>query len=115
MSQMRVKGNTEVPCQGQPHALRTKIVDKLHEMESDHHIVKVTEQSDRESSMVTVVKNGKDLNRARCHEHYPIPTVEEVASMSGAQIFSVIGAKSGFLHIELDYESSLLTTFNRLL
>lgn len=40
-------------------------------------------------------------------------TIEEVIStMPGAKVFSVLDAKSGFLQIELDEASSLLTTFN---
>ena len=55
----------------------------------------------------------KDLNRALGREHYPIPTVEEVVALfPKAKVFSVLDAKSGFLQIKLDYESSLLTTFN---
>jgi hypothetical protein len=56
---------------------------------------------------------SKRLNKAIRREQYPIPTVEEVVSnISGSKFFSVIDAKSGFLQIELDYESSILTTFN---
>ena len=41
-----------------------------------------------------------------------MPTVEEVvASFPNTIVFSVLDAKSGFLQIKLDYESSLLTTF----
>lgn len=40
-------------------------------------------------------------------------TIEEVKStMPGAKVFSVLDAKSGFLQIELDEASSLLTTFS---
>lgn len=40
-------------------------------------------------------------------------TIEEIVSaMPGAKVFSVLDAKSGFLQIELDEASSLLTTFN---
>ena len=71
--------------------------------------------------MVTVVKNGKvricidpkDLNKTVRCENYPISTVEKViASMPDAKLFLVIDAKSGFLQIKLNYESSLLATFN---
>ncbi|KAJ8049716.1 hypothetical protein HOLleu_02584 [Holothuria leucospilota] len=71
--------------------------------------------------MVTIFKGGKvrichdrkDLNRVIRREHYKIPTVEEVVvSMPDAKVFSVQDAKSGFLQIKIDYESSLLTTFN---
>lgn len=40
-------------------------------------------------------------------------TIEEIVSaMPGAKVFSVLDAKSGFLQIELDEASSLLTIFN---
>ena len=90
-------------------------------MEKEGHIAKITEPTDWVNSMVTVVKGDKiricldpkDLNRAVRREHYKIPTVEEiVADLPGATVFSVIDAKSGFLQIKIDYESSLLTTFN---
>ena len=105
----------------QPHALRKRIVDKLKEMEKDGHIIKVTEPTDWVNSMVVVVKPDKiricldprDLNKAVKREHYPSPTVEDiVSSIPDAKVFSVGDAKSGFLQNELDYESSLLTTFN---
>ena len=105
----------------QPKALTDKIVQKLREMEAAGQITKVQEPTDWVSSMVAVMKNGKvricidpkDLNKAIRREHYPIPTLEEViSSFPGAQYFSVLDAKSGFLQIQLDYESSLLTTFN---
>ena len=35
-----------------------------------------------------------------------------MASMPDTKVFSVVDGKSGFLQIKLDYESSLLTTFN---
>ena len=104
-----------------PHALAQRVKDKLREMEKDGHIKKVTEPTDWVNSMCTVLKGDKlricldpkDLNNAIRREHYPTPTVEEiVASMPGANTFSVIDAKSGFLQVKLDYESSLLTTFN---
>ena len=106
---------------GNPQALHKQIVDKLKEMESQGHIAKVTGPTDWVSSMVTVVKNGKvricidpkDLNKAVRRENYPIPTVAEVVpSMPDAKVFSLIYAKSGFLQIKLNYESSLLTTFD---
>ena len=81
----------------------------------------MTEPTDLVSSMVTVVKGEKvricidpsDQNRSICREHYPIPSVEEIMSLIlNAKVFSVIEAKSGFLQIKIDYESSLITTFN---
>ena len=45
--------------------------------------------------------------------HYPMKTVDEVASrLQGANTFSILDAKSGFWQLKLDEESSLLCTFN---
>ena len=55
----------------------------------------------------------KELNEAIQREHYPLPTIEEVATrLPGAKLFSVLDARNGFWHIVLDEESSFLTTFN---
>jgi hypothetical protein len=71
--------------------------------------------------MLAVVKPNKlricidprDLNRAICREHYQLPTVEEVTTrLAGAKKFTVCHAKDGFHQIQLDEESSYLTTFN---
>ena len=80
----------------------------------------VNEPTDWVSSMVTVVKpnklriciDPKDLNRAIKRSHYPMPTIEEVATkLSKAKVFTVLDAKSGFWQIKLDEESSMLITF----
>ena len=105
-----------------PQALHERVKKKLQEMEQAHHIIRVHEPTDWVNSMVTVVKDDKvricldpkDLNKAVRREHYYIPTVEDVVASlpSEAQVFSTLDAKSGFLQIPIDYESSLLTTFN---
>ena len=44
-----------------------------------------------------------------------IPTLEEILpKLSGAKLFSIVNAKCGYWNIELDEESSYLTTFNSL-
>ncbi len=55
----------------------------------------------------------KELNKAIRHEHYPLPTIEEIATrLHGAKYFTVLDARNGFWHVGLDRPSSLLTTFN---
>ena len=55
----------------------------------------------------------RDLNLAIKHEHFPMPTIEEIATRpNGAKLFSVFDASNGFWQVELDDESSSLTTFN---
>ena len=42
-----------------------------------------------------------------------MPTIEEIATrLNGAKLFSVFDASNGFWQVELDEESSMLTTFN---
>ena len=54
-----------------------------------------------------------DLNTAIQREHYPLPVIEDVAThLHGARTFSVLDASNGFWHVELDEQSSLLTTFH---
>ena len=55
----------------------------------------------------------RDLNLAIKRPHYPMKTIDEVASrLQGAKIFSILDAASGFWQLKLDDESSRLCTFN---
>ena len=105
----------------QPAALLPKIIAKLKEMEKEGHLAKVSQPTDWVNSMVVSTRGEKiricldpgDLNKAVKREHYPIPTAEEIAAkIPDAKVFTVLDAKSGYLQMKLDYESSLLTTMN---
>ena len=105
----------------QPAALLPKIVAKLKEMEKEGHLAKVTQPTDWVNSMVVSSRGEKiricldpgDLNKAVKRKHYQILTVEEIAAkIHDAKEFTVLDAKSGYLQMKLDYESSLLTTMN---
>ncbi|KAK2562371.1 Enzymatic polyprotein [Acropora cervicornis] len=77
----------------QPAALLPKIVGKLNEMEEEGHLVKVTQPTDWANSMVS--------------------SREEIAAkILDAKVFTFLNAKSGYLQMKLDYESSPLTTMN---
>ena len=109
-------------------ALIDQVQAKLDSMVTEDIIEKVDQPTDWVSSMLVVHKpptgaNGetklricldpKDQNRAIKREHFPMPTIEEIATrLNGAKIFSVFDASNGFWQIELDEKSSLLTTFN---
>ena len=106
-----------------PVALRDSVKKTLDELEKDDVIARVTEPTDWVSSMMLVQKPGKlricldprDLNVAIKREHYPLPTIEEVASRmrpAKFRLFSVLDAKNGFWQVELEEKSSYLTTFN---
>ena len=69
-------------------------------------VMKVSRDSQTHKIVVNVVKG-------QGYEHFPMPTIEEVATrLNGAKIFSVFDASNGFWQVELDQASSLLTTFN---
>ena len=93
---------------------------KLKELEQKNVIAKVTTPTDWVSNLVVVKRPNKiricldpiSLNKAVKRSHYPIPTIEDVAPrLTNAKIFSVVDAKDGYLQVELDEESSYLTTF----
>ena len=106
-----------VPC-----ALREDVKDELTRMVGDGIIAPVTEPTRWVSSMIAVRKKNnklricldpRDLNKAIQRSHYPLPTLEDVATrLNKAKVFSVLDAKSGFWQVKLDEDSSYLTTFN---
>ena len=67
----------------------------------------------KKSGQLTVCLDPKYLNDAIQREHYPLPVIEDVATrLAGAQMFTVLYVQQGLWHVELDDESSFLTTFN---
>ena len=104
-----------------PVTLREPLRLELKRMVEENILGPVSEATDWVSSMVIVVKpnklriciDPKDLNRAIKQPHYPLPTVEEVAtSLSKAKVFSVLDSKSGFWQVLLD-EACIRLTFGR--
>ena len=122
------------PPRKMPIALLEPAEEKLKEMEEDGIIVKVEEHTPWVSSMLVVDKrkaNGRDmnippskddvricidprdLNKGLKRPHYPMVTVEEVATrLSGATSFTSLDACSGYWQLQVDDESSKLLTFN---
>ena len=74
------------------------------------------------TSLVVVMKKNKDLsicldlkdiNRAIQRKIYPIPTIEDIATrLHWVKVFSTLDVRAGVWHVQLDEQSSLLTTFN---
>ena len=97
-------------------------------MTTDGIIEQVNQPTDWVSSMLVVSKpsteadgeskiriclDPRDLNVAIKRAHFPMPTIEEIATrLHGAKVFSVFDASNGFWQVELDKESSFLTTLN---
>ena len=105
-----------------PVAIRDQLKETLDGLVHRDIIAPVAKPTSWISSMVVVPKkNGtlricldpKDLNCAIQREHYPLPTIEDIATrLHGAKVFSVLDVRNGFWHVKLDESSSLLTTFH---
>ena len=105
-----------------PVALKGKLKRELERLQSLGIIEKVIEPTPWVSSLVIVQKpygqiriclDPKDLNKVLRRNHYPTSTVEDILpELSRAKVFSTMDAMNGFWHVELDDDSSRLTTFN---
>lgn len=65
------------------------------------------------SRKLRICIDPRPLNKAPKREHYHLQVLDDVLpSLNKAKIFSKLDLASAFWHIQLDKESSLLTTFN---
>ena len=72
----------------------------------------VTEKPDG-TKKVRLCLDPKDLNKNICREHYYSKTIDEILPLlHGAKKVSASDTNKGYFHVEMDYESSLLCTFN---
>ncbi|XP_033731751.1 uncharacterized protein K02A2.6-like [Pecten maximus] len=111
----------KLPVRKQPLALKERVKGELDRLVEKDIIIPVNEPTDWISSIVVVTKpSGKvrlcidpqPLNKALKRNHYSMPTLDDILpDLTKARIFSVADAKNGFWHVELDDESSYLTTF----
>ena len=99
---------------------------ELDKILAEYIIVPVTESTECVNSIVCHVTekpdgtkkarlclDPKDLNRNICREHYYSKTIDEILPLlRGAKKVSASDTSKGYFHVEMDYESSLLCTFN---
>ena len=65
----------------------------------------------KKNGALRICLDPKDLNKAIHREHYPLPTIEDIATrLHGAKLFTILDG--GFWHVVLDETSSFLTTFH---
>ena len=100
-----------------PVAMTERVQRNLEEMAAANIIEQVDQPTDWVSSMLVVSKpsteaegetklriclDPRDLNLAIKREHFPMPTIEEIATrLNGAKLFSVFDASNGFWQVEL--------------
>ena len=111
----------KIPVLKAPIAVRSQLKTELQRLVEKGITKPVQVPTDWISEMVVVRKrNGKvrlcidpkPLNRILKRNHLPLPTTDDLLlKLAQAKAFSVLHAKNGFWHVELDEESSFLTTF----
>ena len=103
-----------------PVPLQEPVKAKLEELEAKGVIAKVTTPTPWINSMVAVTRkeklriclDPKDLNKALLRSPHPMTTIDDIIpQLANAKIFTVMDAKDGFWQVELDDDSSYLTTF----
>ena len=76
---------------------------------------RLTDISDirQESGDLRLCLDPQQLNRARKRKRYPLPVIDDVLpNLSRAKVFTKIDARNGYWHVQLEDESSKLTTFD---
>ena len=110
-----------MPPRRVPLTLKDRLKEELTRLEKESVIVRKEEPTDWVASLVVTEKlNGKfracidpkHLNKALKRSHYPLPVIEDILpELTDVKVFSQADPKDGFLQIQLDEESSKLTTF----
>ncbi|KAK2720060.1 hypothetical protein QYM36_004089 [Artemia franciscana] len=113
---------TVQPPKRVPNALQQKLKEELDCLESKGIIEKTSRPTKCINSIVVVQKPNRclricfdpvDHNKWVQQPQYPIPLFDNVVSKSsGTNRFFIIDARNGYWSMELDEESSLITTFS---
>ena len=111
------------PPRSVPVAVREGLKQELERLVKLKILTPVKQPTVWVSSMLVVNKPNKtrividprDLNKALCREYYPMNTLENVITRTHgtcSKYFTVLDANSGYYQLQLDEESSMLTTMN---
>ena len=110
-----------LPARKVPVSVREKFKEELRRLESLNVIAPVDQPTEWVSQIVVAVKKSgelrvcidpKPLNAALKREHYQIPVIDDLLpDLTDARVFTKVDLASAFWHLELDHESSMLTTF----
>ena len=109
------------PLQRVPFAVNPKLKTELERLTELVVIASVDEPTDWVSNPVIATKDlgelrlcldPKQLSKALQKERYPLPVIED--DLAKAKVFTKVNARNGYWHVQLDHESSLLTSTHRL-
>ena len=111
----------KMPLRRIPLAVKEDVEEELLRLEKLGVITRETRPTDWVSGMVVAKKpsgklriclDPKPLNKALKRSHFPSTVLGDILPELGkAKCFSICDITSGYWHIQLDEESSLLTTF----
>ena len=124
VARLRVKDDsipTIMPDRRTPIAMRDKLSGELKRLEEVGVITKVEGPTPWVSQVVIAHKKSGDLricidpqelNKALIRERFTLPILEEkLHELGQSRLFTMADLSSGYWHVELDEQSSLLTTF----
>eukprot|EP00057_Strongylocentrotus_purpuratus_P007672 XP_011662146.1 PREDICTED: uncharacterized protein K02A2.6-like [Strongylocentrotus purpuratus] len=106
-----------------PVSMKEKVKKGLNDLVQQDILAPVDEPTDWCSRLVVTEKKGtkelrycidpRPLNKVLQREIHRLPVMDDILpELSKAKVFSKLDLKSGYLHCELDKESSYLTTIN---
>ena len=110
------------PSRRVPFAIKPKLKTELERLTDIGVLIPVDEPTDWVSNLVIATKESGNLhlcldpkqqNKALKRERYPLPIIDDVLpDLSHAKVFTKVDTRNGFWHMQLDDESSKLTTFD---
>jgi len=105
-----------------PFTIQPKPKAELERLTDIGVLMPVDEPTDWVSNLIVAMKESGDLrlcldpqqlNKTLKRERYPLPMIDDVLpALSQAKVFTKIDARNGDWHVQLDDESSKLTTFD---
>ena len=110
-----------LPARKVPVSVREKFKKEYKRLEDLKVITPVDEPTEWVSQIVVAMKKSgelricidpRPLNASLRRERYKIPVINDLLpDLTDARVFTKVDLASAFWHLELDYESSMLTTF----
>ena len=104
-----------------PESLKDSVLSELNRHVAEKTMCKVERPTDwvnqmsvvkKKSGAIRICVDPRPLNLVLKREHFMLPVLDDVLpKLSGARVFSICDLKQGYHHVELDEESSFLTTF----
>ena len=107
------------PVRRIPISLKANVKAELDNLTDQNVITPIQDPTDWVSNLVVTMKKNGDpqcLNKALKREHFRLPVSDDILpELSNAKLFSTLDFKKyAYWHVELDDESSKLTTFSTL-